>query len=115
AAALEAFRVIEDEPWRVQAVQTNASHFIESVRAHGLDTLQTRTAIVPVLCGTDERAFQMTAEAQKRDIFVLPVVSPAVPEGMARLRATVTAAHTPEDIDTASGVFAEAGHKVGVI
>jgi glycine C-acetyltransferase len=57
----------------------------------------------------------MTAEAQKRDIFVLPVVSPAVPEGMARLRATVTAAHSPEEIDNACDVFAEAGKKVGVI
>jgi 8-amino-7-oxononanoate synthase len=115
AAALEGFRVLEDEPWRVQAVQKNARHFIDSVRAHGLDTLQTRTAIVPVLCGTDERAFRMTAEAQKRDIFVLPVVSPAVPEGMARLRATVTAAHTEEEIDTACEVFSLAGKSVGVI
>jgi hypothetical protein len=41
--------------------------------------MQTETAIVPVLCGTDDRAFRMTSEAHKRDIFVLPVVSPAVP------------------------------------
>jgi len=115
AAALEGFHVIEDEPWRVQAVQRNARHFIEAIRERGLDTLQTRTAIVPVLCGTDERAFQMTAEAQRQDIFVLPVVSPAVPEGQARLRATVTAAHTAEEIDQASEVFAQAGRKVGVI
>ena len=107
--------MIEDEPWRVQAVQRNAAHFIESVRARGFDTLLTRTAIVPVLCGTDERAFRMTAEAQKQDIFVLPVVSPAVPEGMARLRATVTAAHTPEEIDNAANVFAAAGQLAGVI
>jgi glycine C-acetyltransferase len=115
AAALEAFRVIEDEPWRVQAVQRNAAHFIEAVRRHGLDTLRTETAIVPVLCGSDDRAFHMTSEAQKRDIFVLPVVSPAVPEGMARLRATVTAAHQPDEIEAASSVFAEAGHKVGIL
>ena len=115
AAALEGFRVIEDEPWRVKAVQRNAAHFIQSVRGHGLDTLQTETAIVPVLCGTDDRAFRMTSEAHKQDIFVLPVVSPAVPAGLARLRATVTAAHQPEEIEAASTVFAEAGHKVGIL
>jgi glycine C-acetyltransferase len=115
AAALEAFRVIEDEPWRVQAVQRNAAHFIRSVRGHGLDTLHTETAIVPVLCGTDDRAFRMTSEAHKQDIFVLPVVSPAVPEGLARLRATVTAAHEAEEIEAASTVFAEAGRKVGIL
>ena len=115
AAALEGFRVIEDEPWRVKAVQRNAAHFIKSVRGHGLDTLRTETAIVPVLCGTDDRAFRMTSEAHKKSIFVLPVVSPAVPEGLARLRATVTAAHEPEEIEAASTVFAEAGHKVGLL
>jgi glycine C-acetyltransferase len=115
AAALEAFRVIEDEPWRVQAVQRNAAQFIQSVRGHGLNTLHTETAIVPVLCGTDDRAFLMTSEAHKQDIFVLPVVSPAVPEGLARLRATVTAAHEPDEIEAASTVFAEAGHKVGIL
>ena len=115
AAALEGFRVIEDEPWRVKAVQRNAAHFIQSVRGHGLDTLRTETAIVPVLCGTDDRAFRMTSEAHKQDIFVLPVVSPAVPVGLARLRATVTAAHQPEEIEAASTVFAEAGHKVGIL
>jgi glycine C-acetyltransferase len=115
AAALEAFRVIEDEPWRVQAVQRNAVHFIESIRAHGFDTLKTETAIVPVLCGTDDRAFRMTSEAQKRDIFVLPVVSPAVPDGLARLRATVTAAHQAEEIEAASTAFAEAGRSVGIL
>jgi glycine C-acetyltransferase len=115
AAALEAFRVIEDEPWRVQAVQRNAARFIQSVRGHGLDTLHTETAIVPVLCGTDDLAFRMTSEAHKHDIFVLPVVSPAVPEGLARLRATVTAAHEIEEIEAASTAFAEAGRKVGIL
>lgn len=114
-AAKEAFKVILDEPWRIQKVRANAAQFIQGLKKRGFDTLLTSTAIVPVLCGTDERAFRMTAEAQRQDIFVLPVVSPAVPEGMARLRATVTAAHTAEEIDQASEVFAQAGHMVGVI
>jgi 7-keto-8-aminopelargonate synthetase-like enzyme len=46
---------------------------------------------------------------------VLPVLPPAVPEGTARLRANVTASHTPADIDFALGVFIEAGRRVGVI
>jgi glycine C-acetyltransferase len=77
--------------------------------------MRTETAIVPVLCGTDERAYRMTQHCQRRDIFVLPVVSPAVPEGLARLRATVTAAHTPAEIDTALDVFAQAGKETGIL
>jgi 7-keto-8-aminopelargonate synthetase-like enzyme len=75
----------------------------------------TKTAIVPVLCGEDEAAFAMTREAQHENIFVLPVVSPAVPPGLSRLRATVTSAHEPEDIEHAMDVIWKAGKKVGVI
>lgn len=52
---------------------------------------------------------------QGKGIFVLPVVSPAVPEGLARIRATITAAHSKEDIERAIEVFAWAGKKLGLI
>jgi glycine C-acetyltransferase len=57
----------------------------------------------------------MTGIAQKMDVFVLPVVSPAVPHGMARLRATVTGAHDPDEIEHAMDVIQEAGIQVGLI
>jgi len=70
---------------------------------------------VPIICGEDERAFQMTKLCQEEGIFVLPVVSPAVPVGLARLRANVTATHAEEDIAHALDVFERAGRAVGVI
>jgi glycine C-acetyltransferase len=115
AAAKAAFEVIVDEPERVEHLRKNAAQFITGLKARGFDTMRTETAIVPVLCGTDERAFKMTQHCQRRDIFVLPVVSPAVPEGQARLRATVTAAHTPAEIDTALDVFGQAGRETGIL
>jgi len=115
AAALEAFRVIEDEPQRVDDLRLNAEQFITGLQKRGFNTLNTETAIVPVVCGSDEAAFMMTGEVQASDIFVLPVVSPAVPEGLARLRATVTAAHTSDDIEHAMDVIEAAGKKIGII
>jgi len=115
AAAQEAFKVILEEPERVQSLNHNTRLFIGGLKASGFDTLLTTTAIVPVLCGSDERAYAMTGEAQRRDVFVLPVVSPAVPEGLARLRATITAAHDPADIEQAVAVIAGAGKKIGII
>jgi glycine C-acetyltransferase len=115
AAAQAAFEVILDEPERVEQLRQNAARFISGLKACGFDTMRTETAIVPVLCGTDECAFTMTQHCQRDNIFVLPVVSPAVPEGQARLRATVTAAHTAEDIDKALGVFERAGRKTGLL
>jgi 8-amino-7-oxononanoate synthase len=115
AAANEAFKVILDEPWRIEKLQANTNLFINGLKSSGFDTLLTETAIVPVLCGSDELAFAMTRECQHRDVFVLPVVSPAVPEGLSRLRATVTAAHEPEDIKYAMSVMEKAGKDLGII
>jgi glycine C-acetyltransferase len=115
AAAKAAFEVILEEPWRVEKLRANSQQFIQGLKQQGFDTLYTETAIVPVLCGEDEVAYRMTREAQLRDVFVLPVVSPAVPPGLSRLRATVTAAHEPEEIQHALDVITEAGRKIGVI
>ena len=115
AAANEAFKVILDEPWRIERLNQNTKQFIGGLKGMGFDTMLTETAIVPVLCGDDNTAFAMTREAQHKDVFVLPVVSPAVPEGLARLRATVTAAHDPSEIERAMDVIGEAGKKLGLI
>ena len=115
AAANESFKVILDEPWRVERLNQNTRQFIGGLKSMGFDTMLTETAIVPVLCGDDDMAFAMTRESQHNDVFVLPVVSPAVPEGLARLRATVTAAHEPDEIERAMDVIGEAGKKLGLI
>jgi 8-amino-7-oxononanoate synthase len=115
AAAMEAFKVILDEPERIQRLNRNTELFVGGLKAAGFDTMLTTTAIVPVLCGSDERAYQLTREAQHRDVFVLPVVSPAVPEGLARLRATITAAHEPAEMEHAIQIITEAGKRIGII
>jgi len=115
AAAKAAFEVILEEPERVEALRQNAARFTGGLKRMGFDTMRTETAIVPILCGTDERAYGMVRDCQHENIFVLPVVSPAVPEGQARLRATVTAVHTADDIDTALAVFEKAGRRSGII
>jgi 8-amino-7-oxononanoate synthase len=115
AAANESFKVILDEPWRIERLNQNTKQFIGGLKGMGFDTLLTETAIVPVLCGTDEKAFELTKQCQENDVFVLPVVSPAVQEGMARLRATVTAAHEPSEIERAMDVIYQAGKKMGMV
>ncbi len=115
AAANESFKVILDEPWRMDKLWQNTHQFINGLKGMGFDTMLTETAIVPVLCGTDERAFALTQACQRKDLFVLPVVSPAVPEGLSRLRATVTAAHETHEIAYAMDVIGKAGKEIGII
>ncbi|HLF03271.1 MAG TPA: aminotransferase class I/II-fold pyridoxal phosphate-dependent enzyme [Anaerolineales bacterium] len=115
AAAKAAFEVILNEPERVEILSRNTDHFTKGLKQVGFDTMNTTTAIVPVLCGEDERAFHMVQRCQYQDVFVLPVVSPAVPSGSARLRSTVTAGHTAQDIERALDVFEDAGKQAGII
>ncbi|VAW32310.1 8-amino-7-oxononanoate synthase [hydrothermal vent metagenome] len=115
AAAIAAFDVIEAEPWRVQKLQENYDHFAGRLREAGFDLLLTETAIVPVVCGSTDRAATLAKYCQDRGIFVQAVVSPVVPEGLERLRACVSSAHCIEDIDYCADTIIEGGRLLGII
>ncbi len=115
AAAKASFGVIEEEPERIKKLQSNVDYFIKGLQERGFNTLKSETPIVPIIAGDDERAWMMAKLAQDQDIFVLPVVSPAVPSGTSRLRANVTVGHSLEEIEQAMDVFEEAGKTVGVL
>jgi glycine C-acetyltransferase len=85
------------------------------LRKLGFDTMNTQTPIVPILCRHDNRAFALARECHRLGLFVVPVVSPAVPPGMARLRATVTAAHSPQEIEAAVAAIGQAGQRAGLL
>lgn len=115
AAALASFEVIEEEPERLAALKRNIRHFLGGLKARGLDTMQSETAIVPIVCGDDKKALLMTKLVQEKGILALPVLSPAVPPGTSRIRAAVNAGHSEEEINRALDIFAEAGRAIKVI
>lgn len=115
AAAKAAFDVIEAEPWRVKKLQENYTHFANRLRQAGFDLLFTETAIVPVICGSTSRAASLAKYCQDHGIFVQAVVAPVVPEGLARLRACVSAAHCLADIDYCADTIIAGGRLLGII
>ena len=115
AAALTAFDVIEDEPWRVAQLHENQRVYAAGLKAQGWDTMASTTCVVPVLVGDEAKTMDLTRMLFDRGIFVCPIVHPAVPKGMDRLRTCLMATHTPEDITQALGAFAEAGEALGLI
>jgi len=115
AAALEAFNVIEDEPWRVQALHRNVDRYIGGLKAQGWDTMQSTTCVIPVLVGDEDLTMDLTRMLFDRMIFVCPIVHPAVPKGTSRLRTCLMATHTDEDIDRALEAFESAGKELGLI
>ena len=115
AAAKAAFEVIEQEPERMITLRRNIKHFLNGLKERGFNTLQSETAIIPIICGSDEKALMMAKLAQDKGIFVLPILPPAVPPKTSRLRATVTAAHSPDDINHALNVLTKSAKTCVVI
>jgi 8-amino-7-oxononanoate synthase len=115
AAAIAAFDVIDDEPERVQRLHEVTRRYSEGLKAQGWDTMDSTTCVVPVLVGDEGKTMDLTRMLFDRGIFVCPIVHPAVPKGMDRLRTCLMSTHTDEDIDQALAAFAEAGSTLGLI
>ena len=79
AAALEAFDVIEDEPWRVTELHRVHARYSAGLKAQGWDTMDSTTCVVPVLVGDESKTLDLTRVLFDRGVFVCPIVHPAVP------------------------------------
>lgn len=115
ASAKAAFDVIRSEPDRVKKLHRNMRRYLDGIKKLGFKTLNSETAIVPIVCNHEQNAFEMTRICQEEGLFVLPVLYPAVPLESPRLRTTVTTAHSDEDIDFCLSVFETAGRRTGLI
>ncbi len=82
-------------------------------RTQGWDTMLSDSCVVPTLVGEENKTMDLTRMLFDRGIFVCPIVHPAVPRGMDRLRTTVMATHTREDLDKALDAFEESGKALG--
>ncbi len=115
AAALVAFDVIEDEPWRVTSLHEQQAKYSRGLAAQGWDTMRSTTCVVPVMVGDESKTMDLTRMLFDRGIFVCPIVHPAVPRGTDRLRTCLMATHTDEDIAQALAAFQESGRALGLI
>jgi 8-amino-7-oxononanoate synthase len=108
AAALAALQVMRREPERVARLRANSRRFVEAARAAGLDVgASVGAAIVPIVTGSSLRAVTVSQRLRARGVNVQPIIAPAVPERLARLRFFLTSEHTTEQIDAAVAATAE--------
>ena len=99
AAALAALRLVKTEPERIARLKANGHLFLEEAAAAGLNTgTSIGYAVVPVVIGDGIKAVKMTERLLARGIDALPIVYPAVPMKLARLRFFITSEHTPAQI-----------------
>jgi 8-amino-7-oxononanoate synthase len=105
AASLAAFDIVEREPGLRETLWKNRDRFVHGLAALGIDRGSSETPIVPVMLGESQKALQASEKLFAYGLYATAVRPPTVPEGAARIRATVTAAHSPDDIDTAVALF----------
>ena len=108
ASAKAAFQVILDEPWRIKKLNDNVRYFLDGLHQVGFNILQSQTAIIPLIIGEEKKTWEVTRFMQEKDIFVLPVTTPAVPPNTSRLRMNVTASMEKEHLDLVIDALMEA-------
>jgi 8-amino-7-oxononanoate synthase len=99
AAALEAVRVIQREPWRVTRLRERSELFLKLAIDAGLDTGESGdTPVIPVIVGSSSRAILVSQLLLEKGINARPILYPAVRETAARVRFFLTCEHTEEQI-----------------
>ena len=115
AGVLAALHILQREPERRDQLWANTRRLQEGLRCEGFDIGPTATPIVPVLIGPLEKTFLFWRKLFENGVFTNPVVPPAVPPSHCRLRTSLMATHTAQQIDHALEVFARLGKELGVI
>ena len=115
ASALAAVQVIERDPSRVRRLRDNSKYFRERIVEAGFKPLPGDTPIIPIIVGETAAAIQMSDKLLDQGVFVTGFGFPVVPQGQARVRCQISAAHTRDDLDEAVRAFVKVGRELKVI
>ena len=97
-ATLASLKLVQTEHWRREHVQQLIAQFRQGAQALGLNLMDSPTPIQPIIIGDSAQAMAISAQLRERGILVGAIRPPTVPAGSARLRITLTAAHTAEQV-----------------
>ncbi len=105
AATIKAIDIVDENPSLVKGLNENARYMREGLKEAGMDILQSATQIIPLLVGEAGRTMEISERLFEKGLFVQGIRPPTVPENTSRLRLTVSAAHSKEDMDFALSVI----------
>jgi glycine C-acetyltransferase len=114
-SALAAVTFIEQHPERVERLRENTAYFRDAITEAGFKPIAGETPIVPIIVGETALAIRMSEMMLDEGIFVTGFGYPVVPQGHARIRCQLSAAHTRDDLDTAVRAFQRVGKKLGLV
>jgi glycine C-acetyltransferase len=115
ASALASIEFLEHHPERVELLRQNARYFRDQLLASGFRPLPGDTPIIPVILGETAKAIEMSKQLLAEGVFVTGFGFPVVPQGQARIRCQVSAAHTRDDLDQALLAIRKVGKRLNVV
>jgi glycine C-acetyltransferase len=115
ASALGAIGQLEHHPELVKKLHDNTRYFRGAISEAGFKPLPGETPIVPIIVGETATAIQMSDMLLDEGVFVTGFGFPVVPQGQARVRCQLSAAHSRDDLDQAISAFKTVGTKLGII
>lgn len=111
AAALTALKLLQAYPQRFTAkVNENTTYLRNRLKESGVSVKEGETPILPIMVGDEKEGVRLAEACLKRGILLSAIRPPAVPKGTSRLRLTVTAAHTKNELDQVCQVLIEEGN-----
>ena len=110
---LEALRIMRKEPERIEMLWRNTRKMHEGFRSIGFNIGTTQTPIVPILIGSERRAFEFAQRLFDLGVFATPAIYPAVRYGEAIVRTSFMATHTREDLDKVLEIFDRIAGELG--
>lgn len=115
ASSLAAVEFTEAHPELVTKLHDNAAYFRAAIQEAGFHPLPGETPIIPIIVGETSLAITVSEMLLDRGVFVTGFGFPVVPQGQARVRCQVSAAHSKDDLDAVILAFKEVGRLVGLI
>ena len=115
AGVLAALEVLQREPERRTQLWANTKRLADGFRSLGFEVGPSETPIIPIVIGPLDRTLLMWRKVYDAGVFTNPVVPPAVPLSQCRLRTSVMATHTADQIDYSLDVIGKLGREMGVI
>jgi len=115
ATVLAGLDILEGEPERRERLWKNVDYLRRGLDRVGFDTMNSQAHIIPVLTREEGLTMEMDRRLLEKGVFVQGIRPPTVPEGKCRLRVTVMATHTQEDLDFALEKFEEVGRSLGIV
>ncbi len=115
AAAIKVFDMLDSAGELRETLKENTRYFRERMTAAGFDIKPGVHPIVPVMIHDAKQAQAMAASLLEEGIYVTGFFFPVVPQGQARIRTQMSAAHTREHLDRAIAAFIKVGRELGII